>query len=119
MRMFLFTLILSCGALFGCSENELANIKDKNNYHWQQFMNEIEFNQLKQGLSYIQVVEIAGGEGELIKEGTYTWPDELLLTRAYEITFENDKLQKKEIIERRGASIRDLIEQEKEPAKRE
>ena len=118
MRKLFYGFLLGSCFIAGCNANQLANIKAENNYKWQEYMNEMEYEQLKEGLSYTQVVKIAGGEGELVKKGIYVWPDELLLTKAYEITFENDKLTKKEIIELRGASKRDLIE-EKEPAKRE
>lgn len=109
----LYVMVVSCClVLVGCSSNKLAKIKDSNNYKWQQYMNEDEFNQLKNGLSYMEVVEIVGGEGELLGENQYVWSDEILMTQAYEITFENDQLSKKEIVERRGASNRDKVEEE-------
>ena len=113
-------ILLSCFILLtACSKNKIINIEESNNYQWQKYMNEDEFQQLKKGQSYMEVVEIAGGEGKPLKNGQYVWGDELFMTHAYEITFKNDKLVKKEIIELRGTSTRDIIEIKKEPAKRE
>ena len=106
--------------LVGCSANKIANIEDNNNFLWQRYMNEGEFNDLKKEFSYMDVVEIAGGVGELIDEESeagkqvYTWPDELVVTQAYEITFVDDQLTRKRIVERRGISGREV--KEKKPA---
>ena len=69
-------------------------------------MNEEEFNEIKEGMSYIEVVRVAGGEGKKVSPNTYEWQDELLMTQAYELKFENDKLIEKNIIEKRGHSTR-------------
>ncbi len=69
-------------------------------------MNEEEFNKLEEGMSYIEVVKVAGGEGKEVASNTYEWVDEQLMTQAYEIKFENDKLLEKKIIEKRGHSTR-------------
>ena len=120
MRMLLIYLILSAMFLVGCNANKIANIEDDNNFLWQRYMNECEFNDLKKGFSYMEVVEIAGGVGELIDEDSetgrqvYAFPDELLLTQAYEITFINDQLTRKRIVERHGKSEREV--EEKKPA---
>ena len=73
-------------------------------------MNEEEFEQLEEGMSYMEVVEIARGRGEQLDENTFIWLDELLMTQAYEVYFEDEKLIEKRRIEKRGHSIRDLVE---------
>ena len=73
-------------------------------------MNEEEFEQLEEGMSYMGVVEIARGGGEQIDENTFIWLDELLMTQAYEVNFEDEQLVGKRRIEKRGHSNRDLIE---------
>ena len=110
-------IVISCFLLAGCHSNKISNIENRNNYLWQKYMNESEFNDLKKGLSYMDVVKIAGGEGELTDENSkkkkevYRWPDEILMTQAYQVTFEKDKLVKKEIIELYGTSNRHMNEE--------
>lgn len=77
-----------------------------NSFHWQQNMNQEEFEKLEMGMSYLEVVEIVKGEGKLVNEGVYLWDDELLMTQSYEIYFENGKVEKKKIIEKSGYSTR-------------
>ena len=101
-------VLLSAIVLFGCSSNEMINIEDSNTYAWQKYMNEDEFNQLKEGMTYMEVVKIARGSGEQVNKHTYMWQDELLITQAYEIEFKNDKLVDKRVIQKRGESTRDL-----------
>ena len=69
-------------------------------------MNEEEFNELKEGMSYIEVVRVARGEGKKVASDTYEWPDEQLITQAYELKFKNDRLLEKKIIEKHGHSTR-------------
>lgn len=69
-------------------------------------MNEDEFNQLEKDMSYIDVVRIVGGAGKEIDVGIYEWNDEILLTRGYQIHFKENRLVKKEIVERQGYSNR-------------
>ena len=54
----------------------------------------------------MEVVRITGGAGTEIQKDVYEWDDELLLTQGYQLTFKKDKLAKKEILERRGNSMR-------------
>lgn len=105
-------LMLSAGILFGCSSNEMINIEDSNTYAWQKYMNEKEFDQLKEGMTYMEVVEIARGPGEMADDHIYVWPDELIITQAYEIEFKDDQLVNKRIIEKHGESKRDLPKEE-------
>ncbi|MGM9949332.1 MAG: hypothetical protein ACI33P_04370 [Lysinibacillus sp.] len=105
-------VLLSASVLFGCSSNEMINIEDSNTYAWQKYMNEKEFDQLKEGMTYMEVVEIARGPGEMVDDHTYVWPDELIITQAYEVEFKDDRLVDKRIIEKRGESTRDLPKEE-------
>ena len=105
-------LMLSAGILFGCSSNKIINIEDSNTYAWQKYMNEKEFDQLKEGMTYMEVVEIARGPGEMVDDHTYVWPDELIITQAYEVEFKDDQLVDKRIIEKHGESKRDLPKEE-------
>lgn len=91
----------------------MINIEDSNTYAWQKYMNEDEFNQLKEGMSYMEVVEVARGPGKQINDNKYIWQDELLITQAYEIEFKEDKLIDKKIIQKRGESTRDLPAEKK------
>lgn len=101
-------ILVSFLTLVGCSEgNYLADVEAKNHYVWQKYMNEEEFNQVQEGMTYIDVVEIAKGRGEQLDEETYMWLDEIMLTQVYEITFVDDKVTEKKIVERRGASVRE------------
>ena len=84
----------------------VIKIEDKNNYSWQKYMNEQEFNLLQDGMSYMEAVEIAGGAGKEKALSVYEWSDEMLLTQSYEVTFRNDKLVRKQIIDKRGYSTR-------------
>lgn len=96
--------------LVGCSSNKIAKIEDSNAFIWQKYMNEEEFEKLEEGMSYMEVVEIVRGRGEQLDENTFIWLDELLMTQAYEVNFENEQLVEKRRIEKRGHSNRDLIE---------
>lgn len=96
--------------LVGCSSNKIAKIEDSNAFIWQKYMNEEEFEKLEEGMSYMEVVEIVRGGGEQLDENTFIWLDELLMTQAYEVNFENEQLVEKRRIEKRGHSNRDLIE---------
>lgn len=96
--------------LVGCSSNKIAKIEDSNAFIWQKYMNEEEFEKLEEGMSYIEVVEIVRGGGEQLDENTFIWLDELLMTQAYEVNFEDEQLVEKRRIEKRGHSNRDLIE---------
>lgn len=101
-------VLLSAIVLFGCSSNEIISIEDSNTYAWQKYMNEDEFNQLEEGMSYMDVVKVAKGAGKQVNDQTYMWPDELLITQAYEIEFKDDQLVDKRIVQKRGESERDL-----------
>ena len=113
-------LFISTFLLVGCNANEIVKVEDENSYLWQKYMNEEEFKQLKVGIAYMDVVKIAGGPGELIESDeeaqreVYRWNDEILVTQAYEIVFENNALQSMEMIERKGTSKRGI--EEKKPA---
>ena len=96
--------------LVGCSSNKIAKIEDSNAFIWQKYMNEEEFEQLEEGMSYMEVVEIARGGGEQLDDNTFIWLDELLMTQAYEVYFEDEQLVEKRLIEKRGHSISDLVE---------
>ena len=111
-------VVMMCCSLFlvGCSD-AVENIEDLNQYSWQQYMSDTEFEQLKEGMTYMDVVEIARGGGEQKKGGKFIWRDEQLMTITYEITFDEDQLTKKEKVIIQGHSTRDLAE--KEPAKPE
>jgi len=91
--------------LASCS-NEIIEIELSNEYSWQKFMNKEEFDEIKEGMSYIEVVRLAGGEGKKVASDTYEWPDEQLMTQAYELKFKDDVLVEKKIIEKRGHSTR-------------
>lgn len=108
----LFGLFL---VLAGCSDtNEILNIEAGNSYEWQRYMSEEEFNKVEIGMSYMEVVKIAKGAGEEINLNTYVWPDEIVLTHAYELKFEADKLVEKNVVERRGNSMRELDTEDKQ-----
>ncbi len=96
--------------LVGCSSNKIAKIEDSNAFIWQKYMNEEEFEKLEEGMSYMEVVEIVRGRGEQLDENTFIWLDELLMTQAYEVYFEDEQLVEKRRIEKRGHSNRDLVE---------
>lgn len=108
-------LFASLFILAGCTEsNKLANIEAENHFTWQKYMNEAEFEQVQPGMTYMEVVEIARGRGDQLDENTYVWSDEVVLTHAYEIKFSEGKVTEKQVVQRRGASIRDR--EEKAPA---
>ena len=92
--------------LIGC-ENEIITIEDSNSYEWQKYMNETEYHQLVEGMTYLEVVEIAGGQGEQQEENLFFWKDEILMTQAYELEFKDSKLVRKKIVVRRGHSTRE------------
>ena len=89
--------------LVGCGD-PILEIEESNDYHWQKNMNEAEFEKLKEGMSYMEVVEIAGGAEEMVKKDQYHWNDEILMTKAYIVRFKDDKLIDKEVIELKGYS---------------
>lgn len=97
-------LVLSSCAAY--EQGKLIDIEDSNAYIWQKYMSEQEFNQLEEGMSYLDVVNTAKGIGTLQKEGIYIWQDEDRLTQAYEIHFQNDRLVEKKVLELRGHSTR-------------
>nr|WP_106781567.1 hypothetical protein [Lysinibacillus timonensis] len=72
--------------------NKFYYIEDTNHFRWQKFMNEEEFNQLEDGMSYMEVVQVAKGRGEQITDHTFMWKDEILLTQSYILTFNEDQL---------------------------
>jgi len=84
--------------LAGCGD-PILDIEESNAYHWQKNMNETEYEKLKEGMSYIEVVKIAGGAGDIVKKDQYRWNDELLMTKTYIVRFKDDKLVDKEVIE--------------------
>ncbi|MEK9199830.1 hypothetical protein ACH0B5_17310 [Ureibacillus sp. 179-F W5.1 NHS] len=105
----LFILITAIAVLFAkwyFEVNQYHDIEDENSYSWQRYMNEDEFTQLEDGMSYSDVVRVAKGRGEKISEDVYIWDDELLLTQSYEIHFQDGKLEQKKIIQKRGYSSR-------------
>ena len=89
---YIWIIFMVAICLVGCSSNKIAKIEDSNAFIWQKYMNEEEFEQLEEGMSYMEVVEIARGGGEQIDENTFIWLDELLMTQAYEVYFEEEKL---------------------------
>ncbi len=98
-------LIGSMIMMVGCGD-PIIEIEEANTYHWQKNMNEVEFEKLKNDMSYIEVVETAGGAGKKVKNNEYRWNDETLLTQAYIVKFKDDKLIAKEIIAVKGHSNR-------------
>ncbi len=98
-------LIGSMIMMVGCGD-PIIEIEESNAYHWQKNMNEVEFEKLKNDMSYIEVVEAAGGAGKKIKNNEYRWNDEILMTQAYIVKFKDDKLIGKEIIAVKGHSNR-------------
>lgn len=86
--------------------NKIYDIEDSNSFKWQKYMNEEEYEQLEKGMSYMDVVMVAKGDGKEISEEVFIWNDEILMTQAYEIHFKDNKLIDKKIIEKRGYSKR-------------
>ena len=101
----LFVPVFVLFILASCS-NEIVEIELSNEYSWQKFMNKEEFDEVKEGMSYIEVVRLAGGEGKKVASDTFEWPDEQLMTQAYELKFKDDVLVEKKVIEKRGHSTR-------------
>lgn len=97
--MLLTMLITAC-------QDEVLEIEESNTYVWQKYMNEEEYEKVKEGMSYLEVVRISGGAGQQIDNDTYEWNDEILLTKGYRLKFEDDVLIKKEVVERKGNSKR-------------
>jgi len=96
-RLNISLLIGAIVILAGCGD-PILEIEESNAYHWQKNMNEAEFEKLKEGMSYMEVVKIAGGAGEMVKKDQYRWNDEILMTKTYIVRFKDDKLINKEII---------------------
>ena len=107
---YIWLTLIAVICLVGCTSNKVAKIEESNAFIWQKYMNEEEFEQLEEGMSYMEVVEIARGGGEQLDDNTFIWLDELLMTQAYEVYFEDEELVEKRRIEKRGHSIRDLVE---------
>jgi outer membrane protein assembly factor BamE (lipoprotein component of BamABCDE complex) len=87
--------------LTGCGD-PILDIEESNAYHWQKNMNEAEFEKLKEGMTYMEVVKIAGGAGEMVKKDEYRWNDEILMTKTYIVRFKDDKLVDKKVSEVKG-----------------
>ncbi|BDH63392.1 hypothetical protein MTP04_35220 [Lysinibacillus sp. PLM2] len=77
--------------------NKFYSIEEMNQFRWQKFMSEAEYNQLEDGMSYMEVVKIVKGRGDQLTENTFVWKDEILLTQSYLITFEDNGLVSKQI----------------------
>lgn len=86
--------------------DEITEIEERNTYRWQRYMNENEYSKLVKGMNYIDVVKIVGGPGVKMNESIYEWNDEILLTKGYQIHFENGELIRTEIVKRKGNSNR-------------
>ena len=102
-------ILFIIGSLIGYTifhKYAMTDLEASNAYWWQKYMNEEEFNLLVEGLSYNEVVIIAGGTEAERKGDHYIWYDEILFTLAYEIQFEDNQLIHKKIIELRGYSTR-------------
>ncbi|MFF5996588.1 hypothetical protein AAGS61_17920 [Lysinibacillus sp. KU-BSD001] len=104
IRIVLWPIIMM--SFVSCSSIKISSVEDSNSFIWQKYMNEDEYRQLEPGMSYMEAVEIARGRGKQLDDNTYVWPDELLMTQAYEVYFEEDQLVSKRIIEKRGHSMR-------------
>ncbi|MER2030935.1 MAG: hypothetical protein ABS903_17365 [Solibacillus sp.] len=99
-------LVMLLAMLITACQDEVLEIEESNTYAWQKYMNDKEFEEVKEGMSYLEVVQISGGAGQEIDNGTYEWNDEILLTKGYRLKFEDDVLVKKEVVERKGNSKR-------------
>ncbi|MFJ7954641.1 hypothetical protein ACIQZG_24395 [Lysinibacillus sp. NPDC096418] len=104
-KLCVLLFIVATAALVGCGD-PILDIEEKNIYHWQKYMNQKEFDSLKEGMSYFEVVECAGGRGEKVKNNIYRWRDETLMTQAYVIEFKDDQLISKKVVELKGHSNR-------------
>lgn len=113
-KFILYSFSLITILLVGCSANELIELEDSNAYPWQKYMSEEEFNQLEEGMTYEEVVDIVKGAGKSLDDHIYRWLDEKLVTQVYDIEFKEDRLVAKKIVEIKGKSTRGLPE--KEPA---
>ncbi|MEC1180817.1 hypothetical protein P9B03_20410 [Metasolibacillus meyeri] len=102
----MLVVTLSLNSCVAYEHGKLIDIEDSNAYVWQKYMSEQEFNQLEEGMSYLDVVNTAKGMGALQKDGIYIWQDEDTLTKAYEIQFQNDQLVEKKVVELKGHSTR-------------
>ncbi|SOC43589.1 hypothetical protein [Ureibacillus acetophenoni] len=89
---------------FTYETNKFYDIEDTNAFRWQRYMNEDEFHQLQEGMTYMDVVNIAKGRGEQLTEHTFMWKDEQSLKRTYIITFQEDQLVGKLIYNRHHAN---------------
>ena len=104
-KLCMLLLVVAIMTLVGCGD-PILEIEEKNIYHWQKYMNQKEFESLEEGMSYLEVVERAGGRGDKLKNNIYQWKDETLMTQAYVIEFKNDQLLSKEVVELKGHSNR-------------
>ncbi len=111
-KSFLLLIVAISFILVGCGSNYRLAIEQSNAYSWQKYMNEDEFAQLEEGMTYDEVMKIAKGAGKQKAEDVYRWPDEQLMTQAYEIEFKDNKLVKKEIVEIRANSTRGFEKEE-------
>lgn len=98
--------------LVGCGD-PVFKIEEKNTYRWQKYMNQEEYDSLKEGMSYMDVVRAAGGGAEDQGNGKFLWHDEQIITKAYIIEFKEDKLVGKEITELEGRK-KTHVEEDKE-----
>lgn len=99
-------LVMLLTMLIAACQDEVLEIEESNTYAWQKYMNEEEYEKIKEGMSYLDVVRISGGAGQKINNDTYEWNDEILLTKGYRLKFNDDVLVKKEVVERKGNSKR-------------
>ncbi|WP_107951636.1 hypothetical protein [Lysinibacillus parviboronicapiens] len=105
-RMIYTGIFIGLLVILGGCIDRIIEIEESNTYHWQKNMNQTEFEQLKEGMTYLEVIEIAGGHGEKVRDNHYRWDDEILLTQAYIVQFKDEKLLSKEIIIVKGHSTR-------------
>ncbi|WP_339174006.1 hypothetical protein MKY51_16330 [Solibacillus sp. FSL R5-0691] len=99
-------LVMLLTMLIAACQDEVLEIEESNTYVWQKYMNEEEYEKVKEGMSYLDVVRISGGAGQKINKDTYEWNDEILLTKGYRLKFNDEVLVKKEVVERKGNSKR-------------
>lgn len=99
-------LVMLLTMLISACQDEVLEIEESNTYIWQKYMNEDEYEKVKEGMSYLDVVRISGGAGQKINKDTYEWNDEILLTKGYRLKFNDEVLVKKEVVERKGNSKR-------------
>ncbi|QCR33968.1 hypothetical protein [Lysinibacillus sp. SGAir0095] len=86
--------------------NKYHEVEGMNSFRWQQYMNEEEYEKVKNGMSYFEVVKVAKGEGKQVEDGIYVWDDETLMTQSYEIHFQNGNVIEKKVVEKSGYSTR-------------